>query len=201
MEGNILNRRQGGRDRKDAREHRLNEEIDGPSVRLVGGESEPRVVSLAEALQMAKDEGVDLIEISKQDMSIVKISDYSKFRFEQIKKAKEAKKKQKVVHIKEVKLRPSIDDHDYSHKVKHAREFLEKGDKVKVTMMFRGREIVYSELGLRVMEKMQGELADCAVVERRPLVEGKSMTMFLAPGVSQSAKIKKTDIDREENNA
>lgn len=178
----------------------MNDEIDGSSVRLVG-EGEPRVIALAEALAMAKEAGVDLIEISKQDMSIVKISDYSKFRFEQIKKAKEAKKKQKIVHIKEVKLRPSIDEHDYVHKVKHAREFLEKGDKVKVTMMFRGREIVYSELGLKVMEKMQEELSDCAVVEKRPIVEGKNMTMFLAPGVTQSAKVKKTDTDREENNA
>lgn len=135
---------------------------------------------------MANQQGEDLVEISNQDMPVVRIMDYSKFKFEQIKKAKEAKKKQKVVHVKEVKLRPSIDEHDYQHKIKHAREFLEGGDKVKFTIMFRGREIIHSDIATRRMKLIQSDLEDCAVVEQRPSVQGRNMTMVMAPGGSGS---------------
>jgi translation initiation factor IF-3 len=118
--------------------------------------------------------------------------DYSKFRFEQIKKQKEAKKKQHIVHIKEVKLRPGIDEHDYSHKVRHAKDFLEKGDKVKFTMMFRGREIVHSELGMNVLRQIQGDLESCAIIEKPASIEGRSMSMILAP-VLVPVKGKKDD--------
>ena len=166
---------------------------------MVSNDAEPVVISLSAALDLAKQSGEDLVEIANQDMPIVRITDYSKFRFEQIKKAKEAKKKQKIVHIKEVKIRPSIDDHDYTHKVKHAKEFLEKGDKVKITMMFRGRQIVYVDLGMKVMDQVQTDLKDCCIVEKKPLLVGKNLTMMLAPAAT--AKPKKDSNDREDDNA
>lgn len=185
---------------KTEREHRINEEIDSSSVRLVS-DGEPVVVSRETALEMAVQKGLDLVEISNQDMPVVRIMDYSKFRFEQVKKAKEAKKKQKVIHIKEVKMRPGIDDNDYSHKLKHAREFLENGDKVKVTMMFRGREIVYTDLGLKVMDKILADLKDCAATDMRPKIEGKNMTMFLNPVAAPvvKKKIESTESEETEN--
>lgn len=114
--------------------------------------------------------------------------DYSKFRFEQIKKAKDAKKKQKIILVKEVKLRPGIDSHDYEHKVKHAREFLSEGDKVKFTMMFRGREIMHQELATSKMNDIIEILKDIADVEKRPSVEGRNMTMILGPNAQSQKK-------------
>jgi translation initiation factor IF-3 len=150
-------------------------------VRLVG-DDEPKIIATDQALRIAKEQGLDLVEITpNQDPPIVKIMDYSKFRFETLKKAKEAKKKQHVVHVKEVKIRPGIDEHDYSHKVRHARDFLEKGDKVRFTMMFRGREIVHSELGLNVLRQILDDLSECAIVEKTPSIEGRNMSMILAP--------------------
>ena len=128
-----------------------------------------------------------------QEPPIVKVMDYSKFRFEQLKKAKEAKKKQHVVHIKEVKIRPGIDEHDYMHKVRHAKEFLGEGDKVKFTMMFRGREIIHSELGMKVLKQILAELADCSVIEKNPSLEGRNMSMILAPAISAAGKGKKAE--------
>ena len=128
-----------------------------------------------------------------QEPPIVKVMDYSKFRFEQLKKAKEAKKKQHVVHIKEVKIRPGIDEHDYMHKVRHARDFLGEGDKVKFTMMFRGREIIHSELGMKVLKQILAELADCSVIEKSPSLEGRNMSMILAPAISAAGKGKKAE--------
>ncbi|MFW5807750.1 MAG: translation initiation factor IF-3 [Spirochaetota bacterium] len=166
-----------------SKEYRINDEIRGESVRLVG-DGEPVVIALEKALELAEQQGEDLVEISNQDMPVVRIMDYSKFKFEQVKKAKEAKKKQKVIHVKEVKLRPSIDNHDYQHKIKHAREFLEGGDKVKFTMMFRGREIIHTDLAMDRMKLIQSDLEDCAVVEQKPSVQGRNMTMVMAPGSS-----------------
>ncbi|MDA3901253.1 MAG: translation initiation factor IF-3 [Spirochaetes bacterium] len=176
-----LNNRKPRGKSSSGKEYRTNDMIKAESVRLVGDSDEPIIVTLEKALELAKQSGLDLVEISMQDVPVVRIMDYSKFKFEQVKKAKEAKKKQKIVHLKEVKVRPSIDAHDYEHKVKHAREFLEKGDKVKVTMMFRGREIVHSDLAKRKMEQMLAELSDCSTVEKTPSVEGRNMTMILSP--------------------
>lgn len=140
---------------------------------------------------MADEEGLDLVEIaSNQDMPVVRIMDYAKYRFEQIKKAKEAKKKQRVIHVKEIKVRPGIDSHDYDHKVKHARAFLEKGDKVKFTMMFRGREIVHTDIGKAVMKRINDDLQDCSVVEKSASLEGKNLSMILGPGSSSSVNKK-----------
>lgn len=160
--------------------YRVNDEIRAKQVRLIGEGSEPTIVATSTALGMAREKSMDLVEISaNQDPPVVKIVDYSKFKFEQIKKAKEAKKKQKVIHIKEIKMRPNIDSHDFDHKVKHAIEFLEKGDKVKFTLMFRGREMVHPELGFEVMKNIQERLVDIALVEREPSQEGRNITMFV----------------------
>lgn len=132
-------------------------------------------------MEMARQRSLDLVEISgDQDPPIVRIVDYSKFRFEQIKKAKEAKKRQKVIHVKEIKMRPAIDSHDFDHKVKHAKEFLEDGDKVKFTLMFRGREMAHTELGFVVMQKIQDVLLDLVVVEKKPAQEGRNITMIVS---------------------
>jgi translation initiation factor IF-3 len=136
---------------------------------------------------MAKAKGQDLVEISQdQDPPVVKIVDYSKFKFETIKRAKEAKKKQKIIHVKEIKVRPGIDSHDFEHKVKHAREFLLKGDKVKVTLMFRGREMAHTSLGFDVMTKVQESLMDAANIEKPASQEGRNITMWLVPKISQA---------------
>ncbi len=162
-------------------ESRINEEITAEKVRLVG-DGEAKIVSLQEALEAAREHGLDLVEISQsQDMPVVKIADYSKFRFEQTKKARDAKKKQKVIHVKEIKMRPSIDSHDFEHKAKHAREFLADGDKVKFTLMFRGREMVHPDLGFEVMNKIREYLSDEVSVEKEPAQEGRNITMVVAP--------------------
>jgi len=165
---------------KDKFHHNTNDEIRSKTVRLVG-DGEPQVIDTHKAIEMAKEQELDLVEISpNQDPPVARITDYSKFKFEQIKKAKEAKKKQKVIHVKEIKMRPSIDSHDFEHKVNHARDFLEKGDKVKFTLMFRGREMVHPELGFEVMKKIQANLEDIATIEKRPSQEGRNITMFMS---------------------
>lgn len=168
--------------------YNINDAIRAASVRLVGDGVEPRVVPTSEALSMAREQGLDLVEISpNQDPPVAKIVDYSKFKFEQMKKAKEAKKKQKVIHVKEIKLRPTIDKHDFEHKVKHATEFLDEGDKVKFTLMFRGREMVHPELGFEVINKVRERLGDTILVEKEPSQEGRNITMIVTgkPGSSK----------------
>jgi len=168
--------------------YNVNEGIRAHTVRLVGEGAEPRVIPTNEALKMAKDMDLDLVEISpNQDPPVVKIIDYSKFKFEQMKKAKEAKKKQKVIHVKEIKMRPNIDSNDFNHKIKHAKEFLDKGDKVKFTLMFRGREMVHPELGFEVMNKIKDSLEDMVQVEKDMSQEGRNITMIVSgkPGGSK----------------
>ncbi len=161
---------------------RVNEEITAENVRLVSDEGEPVVISLSAALTIAREKNLDLVELAvNQELPVVRIIDYSKFKFDQIKKAKEAKKKQKVIHIKEIKMRPAIDDNDFTHKVNRAKDFLEKGDKVKFTLMFRGREMVHPELGFEVMEKIQEVLKDIGVIEKKPIQEGRNITMYMMP--------------------
>ncbi len=174
-------------DRMD--KHRINEEISAASVRLVGEEGEPVVMSIKSALQIAGEKGLDLVEISpNQDPPVVKIIDYTKFKFEQLKQAKAAKKKQKIIHVKEIKMRPSIDSHDFEHKVKHAREFLHKGDKVKFTLMFKGREMMHPELGFKVMERIQENLEDVALIEKNPIKEGRNIIMYMTQKGGSKAK-------------
>lgn len=142
-------------------------------------------------MKRAREKELDLVEISPgQDPPVVKIVDYSRLMFEQRKKVKDSKKKQKVVHVKEIKFRPAIDNHDYQHKVRHAREFIEKGDKVKFTVVFRGRQIVHNELGFKIMADVQRDIEDIAAIEREPLMEGRNIVMIAAPGASGSKKKK-----------
>jgi translation initiation factor IF-3 len=161
---------------------RVNREIDAPQVRLVGPDGEMvGVVPLREALYAAEQVGLDLVEISPNAAPpVVKVLDYGKYRFEEQKRKNEARKKQKVIDVKEIKLRPGIDDNDYAVKMRSARRFLEEGDKVKVTMRFRGREMAHQEFGMDVLVKVRDELQDLSKVEQMPKMEGRQMIMVLA---------------------
>jgi translation initiation factor IF-3 len=140
------------------------------------------VMSAREALIRAYDVGLDLLEISPNAVPpVVKILDYGKYKYEQQKKANEARKKQKVVEIKEIKVRPNIDDHDYDVKMRQAKEFISEGDKVKVTLRFRGREMAHQDLGLKVLDRIRTELAETTKVESMPRLENRQMIMVLAP--------------------
>jgi len=140
------------------------------------------VVGRNEALAQAIDAGLDLVEVSPNaDPPVVKILDFGKYKYEEQKKKNEAKKKQKVIEIKEIKLRPSIDDHDYDVKMRSMHKFIGEGDKVKVTMRFRGRELAHQELGMDVLMRVRGDLEEIAKVEQMPRMEGRQMTMVMSP--------------------
>jgi translation initiation factor IF-3 len=140
------------------------------------------VVAIRDALTRAEDVGLDLVEISPNATPpVCKILDYGKFKYEAQKKANAARKKQRVIEVKEIKMRPSIDDNDYSIKMKKVREFLDEGDKVKVTMRFRGREMAHQHLAMNILEKVREELADLAKIEQFPKLEGRQMIMVMAP--------------------
>lgn len=140
------------------------------------------VVTLRDALIAAEEAGLDLVEVSPNaEPPVCKILDYGKFKYEAQKKAAEARKKQKIIEVKEIKLRPNIDDNDYDVKMRAARRFLEEGDKVKVTMRFRGREMAHQDLGMNVLVRVKDLLDDLAKVEQMPKLEGKQMIMILAP--------------------
>ncbi|WP_026319559.1 translation initiation factor IF-3 [Anaeromusa acidaminophila] len=162
---------------------RINEEIRVREVRVTTAEGEQLgIMQVRDALQMAIEQNLDLVEVAPTARPpVCRIMDYGKFKYEQQKRDKEAKKKQKIVTIKEVKLRPNIEDHDFDVKKKNALRFLEDGDKVKVTIMFRGRELSHPELGRVLLVRMAKELADIANVERDPKLEGKNMIMILNP--------------------
>jgi translation initiation factor IF-3 len=140
------------------------------------------VMTPREAMVLAEEAGLDLVEISPNtDPPVCKILDYGKYKYEQQKKAAEARKKQKVVDLKEIKIRPGIEQHDYEVKMRNAKKFLENGDKVKVTMRFRGREMSHIQIGRELLEKMQQELASIGKVEYAPKLEGRQMIMILVP--------------------
>ena len=162
---------------------RVNRMIRISPVRVITDTGEQLgVLPIEEALAAAQDRGLDLVEVAPTARPpVVKIMDYGKFKFEQAKMARQAKKKQHVIHLKEVKFRPGIEEHDFSTKVRHAREFLGEGNKVKVTLMFRGRQIAHPELGRVVVQRVAQELADVAKIETDAKFEGKFMTMILAP--------------------
>jgi translation initiation factor IF-3 len=162
---------------------RVNDEIRIPQVQLVDDDGQNHgIVDIEEARQRAQDAGLDLVEISPNSQPpVVKILDYGKYKFQAQKKAAEARKKQKTVEVKEIKMRPSIDTHDYEVKMRAARRFLEEGDKVKMTLRFRGREMAHQELGLRLLWRVRDELVDMAKVEADPRLEGRQMIMILAP--------------------
>ncbi|MGE5504465.1 MAG: translation initiation factor IF-3 [Actinomycetota bacterium] len=162
---------------------RVNREIDVRSIRLVGADGEMiGVVSLREGLIMAEEAGLDLVEVSPNaDPPVCKILDYGKYKYEAQKKKNEARKKQKVIEVKEIKLRPGIDDNDYNVKMRNMRKFLEEGDKVKVTLRFRGRELAHQDLGVKVLDRVKVDLDDLGKVEQFPKMEGRQMVMVIAP--------------------
>ncbi len=140
------------------------------------------IINIDEALDRAAVRDLDLVEVAPQaDPPVCRIMDYGKYKYEQAKREKEARKNAKTVTVKEVKLRPKIEDHDFNTKLKHARRFLDNGDKVKVTIMFRGREIVHPELGREVLDRLAEEISDIGVIESRPNLEGRNMVMMVAP--------------------
>ncbi len=162
---------------------RINDEIGGIRVRLVDEKGQMvGVVGRSEALTMAANAGLDLVEIAPNaDPPVCKILDFGKFKYEEQKKKNEARKKQKIIEVKEIKLRPSIDDHDYEVKRRSMMKFIEEGDKVKVTMRFRGRELAHQELGMDVLIRVRDDLDEIAKVEQMPRMEGRQMTMVISP--------------------
>jgi translation initiation factor IF-3 len=164
-------------------DRRINENIQAETVRLIDPDGEMiGIVPRNEALEMADSHGLDLVEIATNtDPPVCKILDYGKLKYEAQKKKSEARKKQKTIEVKEVKLRPSIDAHDYDVKMRAMRRFLGEGDRVKVTMRFRGRELAHQELGLKVLDRVRDELDELAKVEQFPRMEGRQMVMVVAP--------------------
>ena len=152
-------------------------------VQLIDDTGQNRgVVAFFDALKLAEEAGLDLVEIAPNATPpVCKILDYGKFRFNEQKKAAEARKKQKTVEVKEIKLRPGIDDHDYDVKMKAVRRFFEEGDKVKVTLRFRGREMAHQDIGFKLLERVKNEMADVSKVEAEPMLEGRQMIMVMAP--------------------
>ncbi len=175
-------------------EHRVNERIRVPEVRLIDDVgNQVGVVPTYQALQMARDKGLDLMEVSPNSRPpVCKILDYGKFKYEKKKKEHEAKKKQTVIKVKEMQLRPRTEEHDLEYKMKNMREFLEDGDKVKIVMMFRGREIAYVEDGHKMMREMAEKLKDVSTIEYEPKAEGKKLIMILAPAAGPKKKAPST---------
>jgi translation initiation factor IF-3 len=162
---------------------RVNEEIRVPQVRLIDQDGEMMgVMSARDAMLRAYAVGLDLVEISPNaDPPVCKILDYGKFKYEQQKKKNEAKKKQKVIEIKEIKVRPNIDENDYQVKMRAMKSFIEEGDKVKVTLRFRGREMAHQDIGVRVLERIRAEMDISTKVEQMPRLENRQMVMVLSP--------------------
>ena len=161
-----------------------------PQVRVISDEGEQfGVMDTRDAIREARNRGMDLVEVAPNaDPPVCKIIDFGKFQYEQKKKANEAKKKQVVITVKEVKFRPGTDVHDYSYRMKHAREWLQEGDKVKATIWFRGREMTHRELGARILEQLEKDLADIGDVEMRPRMEGNQLFTIFAPKRHKPAK-------------
>jgi translation initiation factor IF-3 len=154
-----------------------------PQVRVIAEDGEEfGVMDTRDAIRAAREKGMDLVEVAPNaEPPVCKIIDYGKFQYLAKKKANEAKKKQVIITVKEVKFRPGTDDHDYSYRMKHAREWLTEGDKVKATIWFRGREMTHRELGARILEKLERDLADISEVEMRPRMEGNQMFTIFGP--------------------
>lgn len=161
----------------------INEEIRDREIRVVGDDgSQLGIMSSRDAMRMAAEKDLDLVKIAPQAVPpVCRIMDYGKYRFETAKKDKEAKKKQKVVDVKEIRMSLNIDEHDLETKVNHAQQFVKSGDKVKVTVRFRGREMAHTELGGKLLERFANACADLALLDKQPKLEGRSMSLFLAP--------------------
>jgi len=164
-------------------DHQLNEEIRDKEVRLIGDDgAQLGIMSAQQALSMAMDKELDLVKISPNATPpVCKIMDYGKFRFEQMKKEKEAKKNQRVVEVKEIRMSPNIDTNDFNVKVKNAQKFLKDGNRVKVSVRFRGREMAHTNLGEQLLKQFGEACAEMASVDKAPKLEGRNMSMFLSP--------------------
>jgi translation initiation factor IF-3 len=164
-------------------DHRINENIENNEVRLIDENGEMvGVVSRSTALERAQAAGLDLVEVSPTaDPPVCKILDYGKFKYEAQKKASAARRKQRVIDVKEIKMRPNIDSNDYNIKMRKIHEFLTEGDKVKVTLRFRGRELAHQDLAMSLLERVRDELGETAKVEQFPKMEGRQMVMIMAP--------------------
>lgn len=161
----------------------VNNEIRAANVRVIGeGGVQLGIIPLAQALALAKGEGLDLVEVAPQlDPPVCRIMDYGKFRYQQTKKVHEAKKRRTIIQVKEVKIRPKTEEHDYQFKLRNIRKFLEKKNKTKISLMFRGREIQYQEAARKILNRISEETKDLAIVEQDPKLEGRNMTMILGP--------------------
>ena len=162
---------------------RVNDDIDSPRIQLIDhtGQNHGQV-AIQEALDIAAEAGLDLVEVvPNAQPPVCKILDFGKFKYQSQKKASEARKKQRTVEVKEIKMRPNIDTHDYDVKMKAMRRFFDEGDKVKVTLRFRGREMAHQEIGMQLLQKVKGETEEYAKVEAEPKLEGRQMIMVLAP--------------------
>ncbi|MBD3678328.1 MAG: translation initiation factor IF-3 [Rhodobacteraceae bacterium] len=162
---------------------RVNDKIRAPEIRLIGAEGENvGVVTPAKAMELAEQAGLDLVEISPNATPpVCKIMDYGKFKYEQQKRESEARKKQKIIEVKEVKFRPNTDTHDYEVKMRNVFKFLENGDKVKVTLRFRGREMAHQDLGRDLLERVAEDVQEVGKVENMPKMEGRQMVMMIGP--------------------
>ena len=163
--------------------HQINEEILDKEVRLIGDEGEQLgIMSAAEALRIATERELDLVKIAPgSNPPVCKIMDYGKFRFEQAKKEKEAKKNQRVIEIKEIRMSPGIDTNDFNTKLKNGQKFLADGDRVKVSVRFRGREMAHTDIGAQLLKDFAAKCADIANMDKAPKLEGRNMSMFLSP--------------------
>jgi translation initiation factor IF-3 len=161
----------------------VNDRIRVPKVRVVGADgAQVGIIDTAEALRMAEEQDLDLVEVAAQaDPPVCRIMDYGKYKYEQAVRQRESRKKQSLVIVKEMKMRPKIDKHDYETKKGHVVRFLRQGAKVKVTIMFRGREMIHQELGTRLLDQLADDVADIAKVENAPKLDGRNMTMVLGP--------------------
>ncbi len=168
---------------QDPKEPRVNERIRIPQVRLIGAAGEQLgVVNTADALRMAREATLDLVEVaSAARPPVCRIMDFSKYKYEQAKRGKEARKHQRSTHLKEIRVRPRIEEHDYHTKLRFLEKFLKRGDKVKLTLVFRGREMAHQEFGRRVLDRFIADLAPMALVERAPMHEGRMIFMTFAP--------------------
>ncbi|MCB1532676.1 MAG: translation initiation factor IF-3 [Alphaproteobacteria bacterium] len=166
---------------------RINDQITASEVRVVDENGEMKgVMSVADGVKLAEAAGLDLVEVSPNAAPpVCKILDYGKYKYEQQKKAAEARKKQKIIDLKEVKIRPGIEEHDYQVKMRNARRFLEKGDKVKFTMRFRGREMAHQDIGEELLQRMKAELSDISKVDQDAKMEGRQIIMILASEISK----------------
>lgn len=161
----------------------VNWQIRAPEVRVIGHDGKQiGILPLKEAMKLAEEQGLDLVEVAPQATPpVCRIMNYGKYKYQQSKKIQEAKKHQTVIQVKEVKIRPRTEEHDLQFKLRHAKRFLSEGNKVKVSMLFRGREIAHPEMGKELLERIIAELKDLMVIEQAPRLEGRSMVMLLAP--------------------